>query len=171
MNRVFSTGFLAAAVLLSGCYDPFGPATPETPTAGSTGKGSRIYSDVPVDFGNALDSGLSERISALVTGSVQMTDGVGTLTTARFNNCLDSLLSTRRSEPLSWTNGSISQKLSTLQDTAVETFDYSLFRSGVRLAKARATWTVVQIGIEWKLQQWIEGSSDSGWVNLCQAPR
>jgi len=171
VNRVFAIGMLAGVVLLVGCWDPFGPVTPETPTAGSSGKGSRIYSDVPVDFGNALDSGQSERISALLTGSVMMTDGVGTLTSTRFGNCLDSLLSPRHSAHLSWNFENLTQTLSTVQDTAVETFDYSLLRAGVRLANARATWTVVQIGTEWKLQLWTEGSSDSGWINLCRTPR
>jgi hypothetical protein len=159
-------------MLLAGCWDPFGPVSPEAPTEASTGKGSRNYSDVPVDFGRALDSAQSDRISALLTGSVQMTDGVVTLSTTRFGNCLDSLLSPRHNaDTLSWVIGPISQKLSTLQDTAVETFDYTLLRSRVRLAYARATWTVVQIGTEWKLQQWSESSSDSGWIKLCESPR
>ena len=171
MIRLHAAVCLAGALLLAGCWDPFGPVAPETPTEASTGKGSRNSSDVPVDFGHALDSAQTDRISALLTGSVQMTDGVGTLTSSRLGNCLDSLLSPRRTAPLSWANGPISQKLSTLQDTAVETFDYSLSRSGARIAYARATWTVVQIGTEWKLQQWSEGSSDSGWIKLCQSPR
>lgn len=171
VNRFLAAVFVAGTVFLAGCWDPFGPVTPETPTAGSTGKGSRNYADVPVDFGYALDSAQSDRISALLTGSVEMTDGANVLSSRQFNNCLDSLLSTRHSAPLSWVNGAISQRLSTIQDTAEETFDYSLYRSGVRLAYARATWTVVQIGTEWKLQQWNEGSSDSGWINLCQSPR
>ena len=172
MKRLLPGFFLSGALLLAGCWDPFGPVVPETPTAGSTGKGSRNYSDVPVDFGHALDSAQSERISALLTGSVQMTDGLGTLSSTRFGNCLDSLLSPRHgADTLSWVIGPISQKLSTLQDTAVETFDYTLLRSGARLAYARATWTVVQIGTEWKLQQWTEGGSDSGWIKLCLAPR
>ena len=172
MNRLLAAAFLSGAMFLAGCWDPFGPVTPEAPTAGSTGKGSRNSSDVPLDFGHALDSAQSERLFALLTGSVQMTDGLGTLTSTRFGNCLDSLLSPRHgADTLSWVIGPISQKLSTLQDTAVETFDYTLLRSRVRLAYARATWTVVQIGTEWKLQLWTEGASDSGWIKLCQAPR
>lgn len=171
MNRAVVASFAVGFALLAGCYDPFGPVAPETPTAGSTGKGSKNYSEVPVDFGNALDSAQSERMSALLTGSVQMTDGIGALSSTRFGNCLDSLLSPKHTARLSWVIGPISQRLSTVQDTAVETFDYSLLRAGVRLAYARATWTVVQIGTEWKLQQWTEGASDSGWIKLCQSPR
>jgi hypothetical protein len=171
VNRLATAVLVAGTMLLAGCWDPFGPVTPEAPTAGSNGKGSRNYSDVPVDFGNAFDSAQSDRISALLTGSVQMTDGVGTLSSTRLGNCLDSLLSPRYSKLLSWNMANLSPKLSIAQDTAVETFDYSLLRSGVRLAYARATWTVVQIGTEWKLQLWTEGASDSGWIKLCQSPR
>lgn len=171
MKRLATVVLAAGVVFLAGCWDPFGPVTPEAPTAGSTGKGSRTYSDVPVDFGNALDSGQSDRITALLTGSVQMEDGLGTLSSTRFGNCLDSLLSPRRTARLSWVVGPISQQLSTIQDTAKETFDYLLLRAGARLAYARATWTVVRIGTEWKLQLWTEGASDSGWIKLCEAPR
>jgi hypothetical protein len=101
-----------------------------------------------------------------------MTDGTSLLPSTQFNNCLDSLLSPRYTETLSWVIiGAISQKLSTIQDTAMETFDYSLYRAKVRLANATATWTVVRIGTEWKLQQWTESASDSGWIQLCRSPR
>lgn len=171
MSRALVVAVAAGAMLLAGCYDPFGPETPETPTAGSTGKGSKIYSAVPVDFGDALDSALSERISALLTGSVQMEDGTSVLSSTQFGNCLDSLLSPRYTTPLRWEIGSLSQKLSSIQDTAMETFDYSLYRSQARLAHSTATWTVVRIGTEWKLQLWTESSSDSGWAQLCRSPR
>ncbi len=167
--RAFAVPAILALVFLSGCYDPFGPVTPEAPTAASIGKGSKTYSAVPVDFGNALDSAQSERIGALLTGSVMIVNGVATLPSAQFNNCLDSLLSPRQSKLLLWVNGTIAQKLSTIQDTAVETFDYSLSRDGVQLATGTATWTVVRIGTEWKLQLWTEGASDLGWIQLCRS--
>lgn len=173
VTRRLATAFLAGAVLLCGCYDPFGPVTPETPTAGSTGQGSKNYWEVPIDFGNALDSAKSDRISALLVDTVRMTDanGVATLSATPFENCLDSLLSPRFTSLLQWGMGPSVRWVPTSQDVEVGTFDYSLVRSGSVLATNTATWTVVRIGTEWKLQQWTEGTSNTGWVKLCQSQR
>ena len=166
--------FAAGIALLAGCYDPFGPVTPETPTAGSTGKGSKSYTDVPRDFGNALALGQSDRISAFLVDTVKMTDGNGntTLPTSQFDNCLDSILSTRLSSfPLQWELGATIQWVLINPDVEVGTLSYTLMRSSQVLATATATWTVVRIGTEWKLQQWAEGATNSSWVKLCQSPR
>ena len=162
---------LLGLLLLSGCTDPFSPVAPETPTAGSVGQGSTVAQRVPVDFGSALDSGQSARIQALLTDSVQMTDGATVLPRAQLVDCLDSLLSPSHSTPLVWDIGTISTAYSNLSDSTVESFHYQLHRGSTLLAQANATWTVLESGTEWRLQSWSETASSSGWIQLCASPR
>jgi hypothetical protein len=158
-------------MFLSGCTDPFSPVAPETPTVGSTGQGSTIAQRVPVDFGSALDSGQATRIQALLTDSAQMADGATLLPRQQLVNCLDSLLSPSRSTPLVWDIGTITTMYSNQSDSTVESFQYQLYRGSVLLAKATATWTVLESGTEWRLQSWSETASSTGWIQLCDSPR
>ena len=155
-------------LLVCGCYDPFAPAEAEAPTSSSSGAGASTAAQVPVLFGNALDSANSDMIPVLVSDSVEMVDGASKLYAyPALRACAVAL--ERISAPLTWSMGSVS-RVSSSGDTVVESFDYSLYRSGTRLAHATARWTVVR-DVYWTLARWEEDAGDSGWADLCKAPR
>jgi hypothetical protein len=156
-----------ACLLACGCYDPFAPAEAEAPTSSSSGVGAATAAQVPSLFGNALDSADSDRIPVLVSDSVQMVDGTSVQTYSKLHACAVAL--EKISAPLTWNMGAVS-RTSSSGDTVVETFDYSLYRSGARLAHATARWTVAR-DVYWTLVRWEEDAADSGWTALCKAPR
>jgi hypothetical protein len=106
-------------------------------------------------------------IQVLVSDSVQVVDGTSTQTYSKLHACVVSL--EKFSSPLAWSLGAVS-RVSSSGDTVVERFDYSLYRSGTRLAHATARWTVAR-DVYWTLVRWEEDAADSGWTALCKAPR
>lgn len=159
-------GFLA--VLGMGCTDPFSPVEPQSPTAQVSLKGSDLASEVPADLFGALDSGQVGRIGVLISDSTTFESNGQTLSRSRLYSCATELatLPSRSTSIL----GTPSE-LSLGTDSVVERFTYSVYRTGSRIARATATWTVIRTGTEWKLQHWSETAQDSGWFQLCRSPR
>ena len=159
---------VVAALVLGACTDPFSPADPQAPTTLTRARGSSEAASVPVDFGHALDSSRTDRISALLSDSASFEGNDQFLSRSALFTCASRLAGF--SAPCSTWTGAVSP-ISIGTDTVVEVLDYSLGRAGRRLAYARATWTVVRSGTEWKLLRWKESGQDSGWAQLCRSPR
>jgi hypothetical protein len=169
-RRVLAVGL--AAILLAGCYDPFSPAEAATPTSSSSSAGASVAAQVPVLFGNALDSANTDMIPVLVSDSVEVVDGTSTQTYSKLKACAKTLVG--YSHLPVWSMGSVT-RVSTTSDTVVERFDYSINRwigdDTVRIAHATAAqWTVVR-DVYWTLVRWEEDAGDSGWIGLCASPR
>jgi hypothetical protein len=159
----------ALAGCLTACTDPFAAVEPEAPTSQVSVHGSSDYQSVPTDFWHAMDSSRTDRIGALLSDSASFTSDGSTQSRSALTTCA-ARIATTSSSPVSSLLGSISP-LSQGTDTVVETFPYSLYRSGQRIAWAQATWTVVRSGTEWRLLSWKEIGQDSGWAQLCRNPR
>jgi len=161
-------GAISMGILWMGCTDPFAPVEPQAPTSQVSQKGSLLASSVPSDFFRSLDSGLVERTSVLLDDSASMESDVHTMNRTSLFACASNLASWK---PPDSSVVDVPSGLSLGTDTVIERFSYSIYRSRSRIVRATATWTVVRIGTEWKLQHWSETAQDSGWYQLCQSPR
>lgn len=155
-------------ILWMGCTDPFAPVEPQTPTGQVSLKGSELASEVPEDLFGALDSGQVDRIGVLLSDSTTMESNGQIMTRSKLFSCASALaaLPARSTSMLGTTS-----ELSLGTDSVMESFTYSVYRSGSRIARAKATWTVIRTGTEWRLQHWSETAQDSGWFQLCRSPR
>jgi hypothetical protein len=155
---------------LSGCWDPFATAVPETPDASSSLAGASTAAQVPARFGQALESDSTALIPVLVSDAVQVVDGTTVQTYTKLYNCASTIAGI---SGLGWEAGSIT-RVSTTSDTVVEQFDYSIWRrsgsDSTRIAHATAQWTVAR-DVYWTLVLWQEDAGDSGWTSLCGSPR